>query len=326
MNPQPAFDPRRPRSWAAVLMIAGVLALCWWFAGTAARSPGDAVPEPPPPAGVPGGDSGAGPGVGDTAAGPEGAAPEQGAVSQEDTPSQDGDGPMLAIILDDWGFGVPGTKEALELPVPVTMAVLPYGPRSREEADEGRALGHEVILHLPMEPISNGRVGVREGTITVDMDDAEIKQLVERHVDAVRPVSGLNNHTGSRASADPRVARAVVEAAAEKGLFVIDSRTIGNSLLTAVAAQAGVPSAANEVFLDNQKDEEYVRSRLLLAASLARKRGAVIAIGHVHPVTVRAISGLIPEIEEMGVTLVKASRVVESLNVPAMNLADPRLK
>ena len=118
----------------------------------------------------------------------------------------------------------------------------------------------------------------------------------------------------------------MAEVAAEKGLFVIDSRTIGNSVLAAVAASAGAPSAKNEVFLDNQRDEEYVKSRLRLAATLARKRGAIISIGHVDPVTVKAILEMIPEIEEMGVTLVKASRVVEALNVPVMNLADPRLK
>jgi len=300
---------------AAIAIIAGVLVLCWGLHSIAGRTPARVEPGTPiePPVQSP--------------TEPPDRPVDGTPVEPVGKPAGETLVPMLAIILDDWGYGVAGTKEGLDLPIPLTMAVLPNGPHSRREADEGRGRGHEVILHLPMEALSTDHgVAAPEGTITVDMDTDKIKRLVEEYIEAVGPVSGLNNHTGSKATADRRVAGAVAEVAAEKGLFVIDSRTIGNSVLAAVAASAGAPSAKNEVFLDNQRDEEYVKSRLRLAATLARKRGAIISIGHVDPVTVKAILEMIPEIEEMGVTLVKASRVVEALNVPVMNLADPRLK
>ncbi|NPV69652.1 MAG: divergent polysaccharide deacetylase family protein [Firmicutes bacterium] len=238
------------------------------------------------------------------------------------------DGPMLAIVLDDLGWGVPGTADAMALPAPVTLAVLPGGPHSVEEADRARRAGHEVILHLPMEPLHpTGRgTAMAPGTITTSMEADEIKRLVRKHLDEVGPVPGLNNHTGSRATADLKVVEAVVEVARERGVFVIDSKTVGNSLLQAVARRQGVASGANLVFLDNDRDEAYVRSRVLAAAALARKKDAVIAIGHVNPLTVRCILEVIPEIQKMGVTLVRASDVVRALSVPASGMGDARLK
>jgi polysaccharide deacetylase 2 family uncharacterized protein YibQ len=232
---------------------------------------------------------------------------------------------MLAVVIDDLGWGLPGTREAMDLDVPVTLAVLPGGPFSRAEADRARALGHEVILHLPMEPLSGGR-SATGGTITTSMDETAIRATMLRHLDEVGPVAGFNNHTGSRATSDPRVAGVVVGVAAERGLYVLDSMTTGRSVLHAMAWRMGVPSAINGVFLDNEKDESYVRSRLALAAGLARSHGSLVAIGHVHPVTLKVLADSVADIEKMGIVFVKASRVVGAQSAPTLELADPRLR
>ena len=63
--------------------------------------------------------------------------------------------PLVAIVIDDVGLDRPRSKRAWELPGPLTMSFLPYAKDLREQARAARARGHELMLHLPMEP--NGR-------------------------------------------------------------------------------------------------------------------------------------------------------------------------
>ncbi len=219
----------------------------------------------------------------------------------------------MAIILDDFGWGVPGTEEAIAIEAPITFSVLPWGPYSALEAGRARAAGHEVMLHLPMEALTkgDGDADVIPGTIMTGMSPEEVEDHVRKALEAVGPVAGLNNHTGSKATADKAITSVVASIAKDLGIYVVDSRTTAESVLLSTAREMGVPSAANQGFLDNEKDEAYVRDRLVAAAALAKKR-AVIVIGHVHPVTVKCIVDMIPEFREMGVTLVKASSVVYS--------------
>ncbi|WP_368495559.1 divergent polysaccharide deacetylase family protein [Bacillus sp. Marseille-Q1617] len=63
----------------------------------------------------------------------------------------------LAIVIDDLGNDMKGTEEILHLPVTLTLAIMPFLPTTREDAEKAHRLGHEVIVHLPMEP------GVRKG-------------------------------------------------------------------------------------------------------------------------------------------------------------------
>lgn len=312
MDPQIPATPRRPGKWAAALIIVACLPLVW----LAVSSIRGEVPAEPPAASQPV----------EEARPPE---PQAPAAQQPPEPLEQAkpeeDGPVLAIIIDDLGWGVAGTGELMDLRIPLTVAVIPGGPHSRTEADMGRAAGHEVILHLPMEPISSNG-DLPDGTIRTGMDRDEIREILERHLEEIGPVPGFNNHTGSKATADYNVVNAVLEVAAERGLFAVDSRTSGKSVLAAAAFKAGVPAAQNRIFLDNQRELSHVKMQLMQAARIAEKRGAAIAIGHVNPITIKAISETVPEIEKMGIVLVRASRIVELESAPVLKTAEPRLK
>ncbi|MGB9866369.1 MAG: divergent polysaccharide deacetylase family protein [Bacillota bacterium] len=221
----------------------------------------------------------------------------------------------LAIVLDDLGWGVSGTREALGLPPEVSLAVLPHGPKSTQEAREAVTLGHEVLLHLPMEPLGSlpATGSGDKYFVTVDMPEERIEQLVEEYARLVPGAIAINNHMGSRASTDDRVVRAVVRAASRLGLGVLDSKTIAGSKLFSVALQAGLKAGQNELFIDNLKERDHVRGKLFQAARIAlKKQRPVIVIGHVHPVTVKAIAETWLELKQMGVDLVKLSQALDT--------------
>ncbi|MDI3281579.1 MAG: divergent polysaccharide deacetylase family protein, partial [Bacillota bacterium] len=119
-------------------------------------------------------------------------------------------GARVALVIDDWGLPGRGAERLLALPIPLTMAVIPYQPASRAQAEAGAARGWEVLLHLPMEP-KNSAWRLSRETIRVGMSEEEIRRLVRLGLLAVPQADGINNHMGSRATASPEVMRAVLE-------------------------------------------------------------------------------------------------------------------
>ena len=60
----------------------------------------------------------------------------------------------IAIIIDDLGYQLEAGRRSINLPGPVTCAILPSTPRATKLAEAAFANGKDVLLHLPLEPVS----------------------------------------------------------------------------------------------------------------------------------------------------------------------------
>lgn len=219
--------------------------------------------------------------------------------------------PRLALIVDDCGQWIDTERGFLALGIPITLSVLPDVPYTGTIAREADAAGKGVMLHLPMETISGLNPG--PGKVTTEMTDAQIEAQVDADLAQVPEAKGVNNHEGSKASADPRVMRDVVAALSHHGdLFFIDSRTSPNSVGEQTALAAGLPAASRDVFLDNRADVAYTESQLREAARIARRTGSAIAIGHPRPTTLDAVKAMIPELQADGIVFVLARDLTTS--------------
>jgi polysaccharide deacetylase 2 family uncharacterized protein YibQ len=254
----------------------------------------------------------------ETAAGAEAvpsAAPEASEPSEapeilrSEPPVHGTDGrPRLAIIIDDCGQWPTTEKGFVALPFPVTLSVLPhvrYGPAIAREAE---AAGKGVMLHLPMQTISGRYPG--PGTITVSMDDSAIRNEVADDLAELPEARGVNNHEGSRATADRRVMGDVADVLVRENRFWIDSRTSAASVAADVTRARGIPSASRDVFLDDVDSVGAVETQLRQAAAQARSSGTAIAIGHPRAATLLAVRTLGPELEAGGIDLTLASDLV----------------
>jgi len=222
------------------------------------------------------------------------------------------DGPKLAIIIDDLGWDGEGTEAILGLPYPLTMAVLPDGPTTRSDVKGALEHEHEVILHLPMEPLG-GYTG-KPQVVATGMEDEEINELVKRYLAQMPEAVGVNNHMGSKATADRRVAQRVLRIVKERELFFVDSRTWRGSVMCEVAAELELPCTYNQLFLDNQRDVEAIVERLEEAAALAREEGQAVVIGHVYSETAAALEKTLPKLVDEGIHLVLVSQLVGGEN------------
>ncbi len=208
---------------------------------------------------------------------------------------------QIAIVIDDFGNAMGGTEEMLRLPVPFTAAVMPFMPTTKADAIAAHRLGHDVIIHMPMEPNRGKRSWLGPGAITTDLSDAEIRKRVEDAIKDVPHAIGMNNHMGSRATADRRVMRIVLEVCKEHRMFFLDSRTTGESVIPALGEELGVPVIErNGVFLDEVYTYAHIAKQLVRLGEQLNTQTASIAIGHVGPPgkkTAAALQDAIPRLQ-----------------------------
>ncbi len=221
----------------------------------------------------------------------------------------------ISIIIDDWGYNLGIGRKFLELAQPLTMAVIPFTPHAEGLLAEGKARGWEALLHLPMEPVSSfWELG--PGSIKTSLGADDIRRRVEEDLAALPGVDGVNNHMGSKATADERVMDAVMDVVSEKGLFFIDSRTSARSVAEKVAATYGVEHAGNQVFLDNVDSVDAVAQRIRLLAQTARRSGTALGIGHVRANTAAALARMLPELEAEGVSVIPVKELLALRQTP----------
>jgi polysaccharide deacetylase 2 family uncharacterized protein YibQ len=215
----------------------------------------------------------------------------------------------LAIILDDLGYDRAAAESLLALPFPLTVSVIPHLPLSSEVAEEAYRRGDQVLLHLPMESESQD-VKQESVELRVGMNSQQVESALAGMLATVPHAAGVNNHQGSRATADSALMQELMPALRERRLFFIDSRTTTGTVAYDVAERSGVPAASRKVFLDDNPAKKAIEAQLNLAARDAVRDGSAIAIGHPHPATITALSEMLPQLEARGVRLVFASDVV----------------
>ena len=220
--------------------------------------------------------------------------------------------PLVAIVIDDVGLDRARSKRAWELPGPMTMSFLPYAKDLPEQSRAARARGHELMLHMPMEP--NGRNDPGPGALMVSMSDAELRQRLLIALESFGGYVGINNHMGSRFTANRPDMELVMKQLKPRGLMFLDSRTTAQSVGDQTAQEFGVPSIVRHVFLDDEETLEAVRRKLVETEAVARRQGFVVAIGHPHDVTLQALSEWLPTVAGKGLALAPSTAILRKRN------------
>ena len=216
----------------------------------------------------------------------------------------------LAIIIDDLGYDRAAADSLLALGFPLTVSVLPHLQLSTEVAEEAYRRGDQVMLHLPMQSESD-TAKTEEVELRVGMNEKQVDSALAGMLETVPHAVGVNNHQGSRATADPALMAALMPELLRRGLFFVDSRTLASTVAYDTAERLGVRAASRKVFLDDSANREAIIGQLELAARDAERDGSAIAIGHPRPETIAALAEDLPRLEARGIRLVFASDVVK---------------
>lgn len=220
------------------------------------------------------------------------------------------DRPAIAIVIDDMGIDRKRSTRAAALPGPLTLSWLPYARDLPAQAQAGRARGHELMLHLPMEPSVNADPG--PDALLVSLDKGEVQRRLAAALASFDGYVGVNNHMGSRFTADRARMAPVLAELNRRGLLWLDSRTTASSAGPAIAQELHMPYVGRDVFLDDDPSPAAVRAQLAKTEQVAKKHGFAIAIGHPHDATIDALASWLPDVHKRGFALVPVSAVVKA--------------
>ncbi|MBN1699474.1 MAG: divergent polysaccharide deacetylase family protein [Spirochaetales bacterium] len=220
---------------------------------------------------------------------------------------------FLSIVIDDAGYSLSELTNFLDFPAPLSIAVLPQLPESRESARRILDAGKEVLLHQPMEPLGHEDPG--PGAIYTTSTANEIESILEKNLSSVPGAAGANNHMGSKATADEHLMDVVLAFFKKKGMYFLDSKTTPYSVAEQSASLYDVPFFERHIFLDYETDDDIIRTQMKKGLELAVRTGYAVLIGHIRNTVIIDILGeYMPVFREKNVRLVTLSELKQTVH------------
>ena len=217
----------------------------------------------------------------------------------------------IVLVIDDFGYRNDSVSDRfLNLPIPLTCAVLPGHSQSASIAKKALKSGKEVIIHMPMES-SVSMTGEDEFKLKVGMTSEEIEWRLNEALKEIPEAIGINNHQGSKATTNGKVMGVVASVLKNKNKFFLDSRTSSKTVGEKTMRSVGVLTARRHIFLDNDLNIDNISKQLDKLVALSQKKGMAIGIGHVKANTLKVLEREIPILLERGFEFKFVSQVVD---------------
>ena len=216
----------------------------------------------------------------------------------------------VAVIVDDCGADMTTVRALLNTGLPFSYAILPDKEFSSDVLEMVKSRGKMPMLHLPMEPLSRSAMSEGNRTIMTNTSAATQQALVRKHLQSLPGVIGVNNHQGSKATADKATMKAVLQVLKKENIFFVDSRTNSASIARDMAKQMGVATARNDIFLDNSSNVEDIRKQIYKAFAMAEKNGSAIAICHARKNTAKCWQMYAEDFKKSGITFVPVNKLL----------------
>jgi polysaccharide deacetylase 2 family uncharacterized protein YibQ len=215
----------------------------------------------------------------------------------------------VAIIIDDVGYVTTPADEMVKVPAHLTWSILPDAPYTQKYSEVAREHGIEILLHLPLEPISpNTNPG--PGLIKRTFTDEEIADQLDKDLEQLPEAVGINNHMGSAGTSDDRLMGVLMKEIKKHQLFFVDSMTIAGSVAGKYARLNQIHFAKRKVFIDNEGSLNAKKEALRELIRIALRDGEAIGIAHVREGTAEAIIEMLPEFAKAGIEIVPVSELV----------------
>ena len=218
----------------------------------------------------------------------------------------------MSIIIDDLGQSPDRDSRTLALPGPVTMAIMPDTPHASDFARQAHKAGKTVILHMPMDPATGPYAWHPEVALT------ELARRLDAALAKVPYAAGINNHMGSRMTAQRQPMAWLMGELQQRHLFFVDSRTSAATVAAAEAQRIGLANVSRDVFLDDVRTTEAITAQLQEGVALARRQGSAVLIGHPYPQTLAVLEREMPRLRSQGIELITLQQMIGERSNQAM--------
>lgn len=212
----------------------------------------------------------------------------------------DAKGAKLVIIIDDVSYAH-DVKSLQSIGIPLVMSFLPPSSRHPESAKLAQGYKHSMV-HLPLEAVDFSD----EEAVTLRVSDSE--EVIAKRISTLKQlypnVRYMNNHTGSKFTADADAMERLIKVMKKEGLIFVDSRTTGKTKVPDVSRKLGARYIGRDVFLDHKDGVGNVKKQIQEAVAVAKRHGSAIAIGHPRTDTIKALresKALLGEVQLVGI-------------------------
>ena len=224
--------------------------------------------------------------------------------------------PRIAILLGPLGLIESASYSAIQqLPANVTLAFAPYTRNLSEWIAQARASGHEVILHIPMEPFDYPQSDPGPHTLLTSISASDNIQRLEWLLGRASGYIGVSNFMGDRFTSSADHVRPVLDVLKSRGLMFLDAQASRNSVAARVALDLGVPRALNNRFIDSEASRIAIDARLFELERIATSVGTAVGIGFPYPVTIERIAAWAQGLDGKGLVLAPLSAVANRQNI-----------
>ena len=209
-------------------------------------------------------------------------------------------GGKLVIIIDDVSTAR-DISAIRSTGLPLVMSFLPPTAGHKDSA----LLAHNIagaMIHLPLEAMDY------KGEEAITLRTTDSQETIEEQIHKLKQLYPnahyLNNHTGSKFTADKPAMERLITVLNSNGLRFVDSRTIGTSKAKEVEDALHIPYLGRDVFLDHDVGVANIKRQIAQAVMVAHRKGFAIAIGHPHPDTIQALKeskGILDQVTLVGI-------------------------
>lgn len=216
--------------------------------------------------------------------------------------------PKIALIIGGMGLNADLTDRAIkELPPEVTFAFAPYGEDLQRTINRARSAGHEVMLHLPMEPF--GYPGSNPGphTLLVSAKTDENMMSLTWLLSRFSGYTGVVNYLGARFTTDQTSLEPVLRQLKARGLVYLDDGSSTRSLAADIGGEIGLPVRQSALVIDAGGDFNSTLDNLHKLESMNNSGNIVIGMGTGLSSTMDAVETWAKDLDSRGILLVPVS-------------------
>jgi len=221
--------------------------------------------------------------------------------------------PPMLIVIDDFGDAAGELlQDFANLPPEIAFAILPDLPQTETTAKLGKKNGHEVLIHVPMQPEGKANPGRRY--IKKGMKASDINELIADFHRQIPNAIAANNHMGSAVTADYATISAVMEKLNDEGLIFLDSATTPKSAVPSAANNLGMKTLNRDLFLDVPDiSDATIISKIQGLAKFKGRNEPIIIITHCHNrAKLEGLQKFISQVTDMGIKLIPLSKAYRS--------------
>ena len=192
----------------------------------------------------------------------------------------------LLIIIDDVSHRYQ-LNQVKNLPFKATPSIFPPTKMNMHSYKLARGLKH-FMVHLPLESHSK-----QMNTIYKLIRTNYTKKQIDNRVKEIRHLfpnaKYINNHTGSKFSANYKASKRLYKSLLANGFKFVDSRTSINTKFPKIAREFHKRYLKSDLFIDNVINVNSIKKEIRKGVALAKRRGYAVVIGHPHPQTLKAL-------------------------------------